>query len=116
MRGVRRLRFITRTVTAIQFAAVTFVPVVHPFLHDKPSAGSPTAGPLLPARHTAPHDLRSGDACLICSAQPGIPQAVGTGLAHWPDTASALPLPPSDFDQPAAPHCPANRVRAPPQH
>jgi len=116
MHGVRRLRFVTRTVTVIQFAAVTLIPVVHPFLHDEPAAESPAVGPFHPAPHTTSHDLRSGDACLICSAQPGIPQAVGTGLAYWPDTANALPLPPADTDQPAAPHCPANRVRAPPQH
>jgi hypothetical protein len=115
IRSVKRLRFVTRAVTVIQFAAVTFVPIVHPFLHHETAAGVPTAGPLLPAQHTTQHCLERGDECLICSAQPGIPQAVATGLAPCPDTPNALPLPASETDHPVAPSSPANRVRAPPQ-
>jgi hypothetical protein len=116
MRRVKRLRLVTRAVTVIQFAAVTFVPVVHPYLHHEPVAGSPTAGPLLPAPHHTGHLLRIRDECLVCSAQPGIPPVATTGLEYRPHPANILPLGPSDIHCPIAPYCPANSARAPPRH
>jgi hypothetical protein len=115
MRGVRGLRLVTRAVTAIQFAAVTFVPVVHPFLHHELVAAAPAASPLRPAPHDAPHDLLDGDECLICRAQPGMPQAVATGLGSCPESPVAPPHTPSVSDCRIAPRWPANSVRAPPQ-
>ena len=112
---VRRLRVATRAVTVIQFAAVTFIPVVHPYLHDRPAVGVPTAGPFLPSSHTTEHARHFRDECPICSAQPGFPQPADTGLEPWPSFGSTLPLGPSDTDLRCIPPCPANRERAPPQ-
>jgi hypothetical protein len=115
MRGVRRLRFVTRAVTVIQFAAVTFIPVVHPFLHHELVAAVPAAVPLLPTPHDAPHDLLGGDECLICRAQPGMLQAVATGLGSCPEIPVEPALSSSVNNCRIALPWPANSVRAPPQ-
>jgi hypothetical protein len=108
---VRRLRLATRAVTVIQFAAVTFIPAVHPYLHDRPAVGAPTAGPI----HTAEHPRHIRDECPICSVHPGSPLPAASGLAPWPGLTSTPPLGPSEADLRCAPPGPANRVRAPPQ-
>ena len=46
-RGTRTWRFVTPVVAAVQLAAVTFVPVAHPFLHDRHSAVATVAQPAL---------------------------------------------------------------------
>lgn len=112
---VRRLRFATRAVTVIQCAAVTFVPVLHPYFHDRPAVGAPTAGPSLPGSQNAAHGRHLGDACLICSAHPGFPQPAAAGLEQWPSLTTTLPLGPSSAELRSASPWLANRVRAPPQ-
>jgi hypothetical protein len=113
-RGSRTWRFVAPVVAVMQLAAVTFVPVVHPFLHDRSGGEATVMGPSLTPPSDAQDGLRSEDMCVACLASPGV--AVPHDLE--PVACSAVShcrLPgPSDRDVPVILIRSANRVRAPP--
>jgi hypothetical protein len=115
IRGIKRLRFVTRAVMTIQVASVTFIPVVHPYLHARPTTESASVCPHLPTDGRPPYDLGFDDKCLICSAQPGLPNATSIGVGAPPETAVHALSAPLDAEYLNDRLHPANRVRAPPQ-
>jgi hypothetical protein len=112
-RGRSMWRLAASVVAAIEVAAVTFVPAVHPFLHDHPAGGAAVRASVARPVHGTGERWHA-EVCLACLASPGL--AVPADLA--PDASprvlcSPLPAPPA-ADVPAARVGLANCVRAPP--
>lgn len=113
-RGTRTWRFATPVVAAVQLAAVTFVPVAHPFLHDRHSATTGVATPSLTLPRNAQDLLRRVDVCVACLASPGMTVPQGVGPEDRPRVSRAPLAGRSDRDPPARAVGRANRERAPP--
>jgi hypothetical protein len=112
-RGTRTWRFATPVVAAVQLAAVTFVPVAHPFLHDRHDAATAVARPTLTLPSNE-RDLQRVDVCLACLASPGMAVPQGVEPEACPRISRAPIASRSDGDLPARPVSRGNRERAPP--
>jgi hypothetical protein len=111
-RGTRTWRFATPVVAAVQLAAVTFVPVAHPFLHDRQNAATMLVRPalVLPSIEHGVHV----DVCLACLASPGMTVPQGVEPEGCLRTARAPMAGQSDREPLARVVNRANRERAPP--
>jgi hypothetical protein len=113
-RRIALRRAVAPVLALVQFAAVTFVPVAHPFLHDRPAQGAAESRPCLAA---AAHDTQSvgdGDQCPACLASAGVTAPPAGAPEACPRTWRFPSGGGSDRDLPRRPCGPANRVRAPP--
>jgi hypothetical protein len=98
----------------MQLAAVTFVPVAHPFLHDRPAAAAEVVRPSLTVPGTDQDVVRRVDVCLACLASLGMTVPREVEPQGCPRVARS-PVPgPSARTAPAGTVSRANRVRAPP--
>jgi hypothetical protein len=113
-RGSTGWRFSAPVVAAIHFAAATFVPVAHPFLHRHPVSGCEAASLSISGPRNDLDGSCGLDACPACLASPGITLPPGGAPEASPRIlrdAVSRPCPPG---LPARRPGPANRVRAPP--
>jgi len=113
-RGTRTWRFATPVIAAVQLAAVTFVPVAHPFLHDRHSAVATVAQPSLTLPSNAQDFLQRVDVCVACLASPGMTVPQGIEPEDRPRVSRTPIVGQSDHDPPASAFGRANRERAPP--
>jgi hypothetical protein len=113
-RDSRAWRLLAPLVMAVQLAAVTVVPVAHPYVHHRSGGQAALAGALLTLPGSSHEELRSQDLCVACLASPGIlvPRDTPPG-ALAPVERYLVPAPP-DGSVPVVQVVPANRVRAPP--
>jgi hypothetical protein len=107
-------RVVAPALALVQFAAVTFVPVAHPFLHYRPAPDAAESRHCLAAPAHDTQSVGDRDQCPACLASAGI-TAPPTGAPEaCPRTWQSSPGGGSDRDLPRRPGGPANRVRAPP--
>jgi hypothetical protein len=102
-------------VTAIQLASVTWIPVIHPYLHHE----SPIVAASCSEARMPPTDLRAlqhHHFCWACLASVGLPVPGDAGSVLQPVASSRSIHASPDRDAPPSQVSPANRVRAPPRH
>jgi hypothetical protein len=106
-------RVVAPLLATVQVAAVTFVPVAHPFLHYRPTGAAESRACLAAAAPDAP-GLGDGGRCPACLASAGITTAPAGAPVTTPRTrrlpSGGIP----DGVLPGRSCGPANRVRAPP--
>jgi hypothetical protein len=107
-------RVVARVLAAVQFAAVTFVPVAHPFLHYRPAEGVAESRLCLATVAHNNQSVGDGDQCPACLASAGITAPPAGALEPSPRTWQSPSGGGFDRDLPRRPCGPANRVRAPP--
>lgn len=109
----RHHRMVSLAVAMLQFAAVTLVPVAHPFIHpDEPppgllnQVGDPNEGQDASAR--------AETSCFICQAGQQFSAAMDQRLPLGMEVSWHLPINTTEVQAPPQLATPANAARAPP--